>query len=460
MEIKEFDLSYSKSIFLSYADTIIFTFFNSFNEKNLEKLKTSISTFLYDEYRKEYDTKINYKYGSIVESSITEEKVDGDKLKIKVKIAISYLFDSESDRVIDVKNPLYRGSSSTTYDEYSKLSSKDLSFWNIKTIKTYEASFEKSIKSISNEHMVNTCKSCGANVDLSETGVCSYCKEIHIVNANGWILTNLLEIGEKTDLGNLGKSYSIFIKIILLICFGPLLLFIFPMLLIPIFYILGSTTSSNTNTFMPTTFIYITVFSILLILFIYLLFKKLKRSRGKIKKDYIIANFGDLLPDFNEDEYGKMFFMLYVETQEGRANNATTILKNILSEDLFRQYCEEMEQYRKKEYKYYLYKMQLKNYKITGINYENNILSISIQFELNFFGYLMDLNKKRVISGSKYRAAKKRCQLTFAEYIGTEDIECPNCNAIIKKTNNKCSYCKTVLKDKKEGWVLTKKTTL
>lgn len=171
----EFDPSFLEANFLSFVDNVFIKLHLALMKGNLDEVRHFISDSIYSEFdnrlkvlneknERQIFGEINVKDSKIEECTETE-----DSFLIKVTLISRYL-----DYVIDKDS----GTKKRGNDSSRKEKTNTLIFERKKDLKKREKSIH--------------CPSCGANMDINNSGKCNYCGQIYKQEDYDWVLQSLV----------------------------------------------------------------------------------------------------------------------------------------------------------------------------------------------------------------------------------------------------------------------------
>ncbi len=174
MDISKYDNTLDNAMFLTKIDNIFIMLYTSIMNRNLDRVDHRISDEVYAKYEKVVEELKNSKriqmYGELnVKSSKIIDIEDKDDLIVTVKLVTRYL-----DYIVD-EDYNYISGNKDNREEHSLI----LKFKKRKDAEKLEAS--------------RHCPTCGALMDISKTGKCSYCGSIFNTEDYDWVLIDINE---------------------------------------------------------------------------------------------------------------------------------------------------------------------------------------------------------------------------------------------------------------------------
>ena len=176
-ELIKKDKSFSESGFISKVDNTFIMLLSSIMNGDVKRVKHKLSDDLFNKY----DNLVNELNGRNERQMFDELNIKSSEIKninyengnyiINVFLVSRYI-----NYVIDKTNGNYiRGINDRRIE------------------KKYNLTFEKKDK-VKEESIARKCPSCGANMDVNNTGRCSYCGSIYNTKDYDWILTKVIEL--------------------------------------------------------------------------------------------------------------------------------------------------------------------------------------------------------------------------------------------------------------------------
>ena len=155
----------------------------------------------------------------------------------------------------------------------------------------------------------------------------------------------------------------------------------------------------------------------ILILYIFV-FKTIinKIIKNKLKKKINIVKEIDKL--FDEKEFNSIAFNIYKDVQIAWCNYKLYKIKDIISEEIYNKYKEQIDKLKLEKQKNIMDKIELKSNKIVDIKIENNIEIIECEMNINCIDYIIE-NEEKVIKGKKDKTQKYTYKLVFNKYLDT-----------------------------------------
>ena len=134
----------------------------------------------------------------------------------------------------------------------------------------------------------------------------------------------------------------------------------------------------------------------------------------------------------------KSAYYIFYETQMAWMNFDYKRLRELVSDELYNTYYNQLETLKLKGQRNVMEGFNLQYIKLLSTKEENGVIEYCIELKVSLYDYLVDANGVTV-RGSNSRYHAMTYLLTFAS--STKKLElCPNCNAPLPETSV-CSYC-------------------
>lgn len=173
-ELIKLDNTFSESKFLTKVDNIFVMLHISLMTNNLERVKH----FINDEIFNEFDKRLNqlnknnqvqmFDELNVKSTEIKDIEITDENFIIRVKLTsryMDYIIDKNTKKLISGNN-----TSRVQKDNFLTFTKK---------------------RNFKEQGSVRKCPSCGANMDVNNTGKCKYCGTIYNNVDYDWILTNI-----------------------------------------------------------------------------------------------------------------------------------------------------------------------------------------------------------------------------------------------------------------------------
>lgn len=163
-----------------------------------------------------------------------------------------------------------------------------------------------------------------------------------------------------------------------------------------------------------------------------------------------------LIPDFNKEAFLKERYDDYVKVQNAWMNFDYDTLRSMLTDELYNQYEMQLDTLKIKNQKNVMSDFEYKSAKVTGINTENDKITITIEMIVTFYDYIEQNGS--VVRGNKNYKITQHYKMDFTCSKAVKLDKCPNCGAKLEgNASNKCEYCGSIVIGLSDKWVLSKK---
>lgn len=186
-QIRRIDPNFSKDEFLSWAKDVFVKLQYAWSDRNLDILRCFETPQLFEHHRGQIQRYIKNKQINKLEkvsinwAKLFEFKQDGSREVLSVLLntkMIDYIFDEQKKEIIKGSNNQFE-------------------------VNTYKLTFVRSagVKTVPGTISVNTtnCPNCGAPVQITASGKCSYCGSVITTGNFNWVLSNMETYKEPID---------------------------------------------------------------------------------------------------------------------------------------------------------------------------------------------------------------------------------------------------------------------
>ena len=176
---------------------------------------------------------------------------------------------------------------------------------------------------------------------------------------------------------------------------------------------------------------------------------------NELSSDYV----NNIINDFNIDDFKSFAYKTFFDVQMAWMEFDYDKLKELLTDELYNNYCTNLESLKLKGQKNVMKGFDLSNIKLTGLKEENNLYIATIVLNVKFYDYISD-EKGNLLRGSDSRKVNNTYKLTFIRSKDKEKdiINCPRCGApVLGNATGICEYCGSKLINDAYDWVLSKK---
>ncbi len=173
---------------------------------------------------------------------------------------------------------------------------------------------------------------------------------------------------------------------------------------------------------------------------------------------------------YTKEQYAEWAFNTYNDIIMGVQNEKYNYLRDILADDLYNNYLLAIKNEKDRKVKNVVSNLKSVFSKLVNLTVNGDMEIAKVWLKVSYSEYLLDVspiaednvenvNKERVISGSKDRKIEKEYILTFVKTrTDKESIACPHCGFITHIVyQNICVRCGSTIVNKKYHWVLVGK---
>ncbi len=173
-----------------------------------------------------------------------------------------------------------------------------------------------------------------------------------------------------------------------------------------------------------------------------------------------VKKINNVLPEFNLEEFKNKTFNIYKEIQNAWMNFDNLNLRNLVTDEMYNMYLDQLELFRINNKQNIIEIFELSNFEITGMDHDDKNISITANYEILCYDFIIDINSKTVLKGISNEKVVRIYEMVFVRTIIANDNNnfCPNCGAPTNnKASKKCDYCNSVIVSSKHDWVLSQK---
>ena len=156
----------------------------------------------------------------------------------------------------------------------------------------------------------------------------------------------------------------------------------------------------------------------------------------------------DKLAMFNTDDINSLkdyFYDIFYQFETAYNSLDYNMMKTLSTKQLYQNYYTGITLDLKTGRKKIIENIKRKNVIIYELDSTIAKQTLSAMIEVSYVTYTLNRGGF-VISGKRYDAVTEKFEVTFRKDFEKEDVtKCPNCGAVV--TGNKCSYCRTTLKN-------------
>lgn len=169
------------------------------------------------------------------------------------------------------------------------------------------------------------------------------------------------------------------------------------------------------------------------------------------------------IPSFNKQEFLLNGYKIYCDVQDAWMNFKLENVKDILTDELYNMYKSQLSTLEVKGEQNIMKDFALNNSMLKNVNVQNNIITISTVYVIEFYDYIIEQATGKVLRGTSDRKMRVKYEMKFRQTLDENKkvTKCPNCGADIEmNTSGVCEYCHTKLVTENTKWALSDKKTL
>ena len=173
------------------------------------------------------------------------------------------------------------------------------------------------------------------------------------------------------------------------------------------------------------------------------------------KKELEDNKFKAFVPNKTKQEFLNDRVNDLIELQNSRMNLDYNTLKTKVSEELFIEYSNELNNLNNNNERNIMKDFKLIDSMVSSADVKNGKYEIKVEIIMQYIDYIVKDNL--CVKGDEYLPITKHYELTFTSPIRSSLENCPTCGSVLEDKNSKiCSHCNSpIIKDSK--WILSKK---
>ncbi len=204
------------------------------------------------------------------------------------------------------------------------------------------------------------------------------------------------------------------------------------------------------------------IWIIIIILIIYFQSRRAKVTPADMKlvsNADAIAKLKELVPGFEEGEFLKNGYQIFLDVQDAWTNFDLEKVRNSITDEMFNQYESQLSSMEIKGEQNIMKDFVLKGSAITNCSKQNDNIEVTTKYIVEFYDYIVDKESGNVKRGSKTSKVRMYYDLTFIMSASqTKITHCPNCGAEVNiSTSGTCEYCGSKIVGENASWVMSKK---
>lgn len=193
----------------------------------------------------------------------------------------------------------------------------------------------------------------------------------------------------------------------------------------------------------------------------------LKKNKSKfaikvtpVNENEIENQIKQVLPNFNKAEFLQQGFDSYKAIQDAWMNFKLPDVRDLLTDELYNMYDSQLDIMETKHEQNVMKDITLISSGLKGFSNQNGIVTITTNYVISLYDYIINTDTQKVTSGNKNTKYKVYYEMKFRLSIDENDKieQCPNCGANVDiNGNGKCEYCGSKIVSENSKWVLTEK---
>lgn len=211
---------------------------------------------------------------------------------------------------------------------------------------------------------------------------------------------------------------------------------------------------------------------VIIIFFVIFILVLISISKDKSKNNYhdilvdeteIEQKIKQYIPNFNKEEFLQNGYNIYEKVQDAWMNFKLEDVRDQITDELYNMYESQLATLEVKGEQNIMKDFVLKNSFLKDVTMQNNTITISTGYIIEFYDYIIEQSTGKVVRGTSNRKVRITYEMKFRQTLDeTKKVtKCPNCGAEIDmNTTGVCDYCHTKLVTENTKWVLTEKQTL
>ncbi len=169
------------------------------------------------------------------------------------------------------------------------------------------------------------------------------------------------------------------------------------------------------------------------------------------------------LPNFDKREFIQNQYDNYCKIQVAWMDFKLEDIKELVTDELYTMWSSQLDTLELKGEQNIMGSFELEAAYLTDASLQNGNLTITTEYLIKTYDYIVDSKTKRLVRGNKSQRMRIHYKMKFRvalDHMNTID-KCPSCgNPIEHNTSSICPFCRSQLFVEPKNWVLTEKTCL
>lgn len=201
------------------------------------------------------------------------------------------------------------------------------------------------------------------------------------------------------------------------------------------------------NVDIESTYILVFVISAFLIFLSLLLYLFIDRYQSlSIKNQIKVEKVQNPINNFSELEFTKEVFDLYLKAKKSYVERKKSILKDLLSDELYKVYELKIEKEESEGVRNNIENLKMKDIKILSVKDNINYYEISVKAHVSYRNYYTN-SDNFIVKGDVSKDREENIILSIIKNKKIKEIKnCPNCyHTITNYESNKCEFCNSII---------------
>ena len=169
------------------------------------------------------------------------------------------------------------------------------------------------------------------------------------------------------------------------------------------------------------------------------------------------------IPEFDRIQFLNEGYKIYCDIQEAWMNFKLEDVKDVLTDELYSMYESQLATLEVKGEQNIMKDFVLKKSFLKGVQNQNNTITITTGYVIEFYDYIANRNTGEVVRGTADRKIRVTYEMKFRQSLDENNKveKCPNCGAPIRiNAAGVCDFCRAKIVTENTKWVLTEKQSL
>lgn len=167
------------------------------------------------------------------------------------------------------------------------------------------------------------------------------------------------------------------------------------------------------------------------------------------------------IPNFDKAKFLEDGYGIYLAVQNAWMNFKLEDVKDVITDEMFNMYETQLATLEVKNQQNIMDGFVKQKACLKDVVKQNDNITITAYYVVDFYDYIIDRNTKNVLRGSKSNKIRITYEMKFRKTLNTKSVveNCPNCGAKLEGMNGAgtCKYCGSKIVYENAKWVLTDK---